>query len=183
MKGIEFNKIAAAILVTGLVMLVCGTVAEALYFKDEGGESAESATHTEAKRGFQIAVENNASSGAAKSAEPEVPFEQVLASADPKKGEAISKKCTSCHSFDKDGPNKVGPALWGIVGRKPGAHDGFPYSDAMKGFTGTASWDSASLNTFLTKPQDYIKGTKMSFAGLSKAEDRAAVIRYLETLK
>lgn len=177
-NGLEINKITAAVLVTGLIMLVSGTIAEALYFKAEGH------TTEEPKRGFEIAVaEKPQANGEEAQKEAEVPFDTLLASADPVKGESIAKKCVSCHSFDKGGPNKIGPNLWGVVGHKVASHEGFAYSEAIKNFKGSPNWDVASLNSFITKPGEYIKGTKMTFAGLNKAEDRAALIRYLQTLK
>jgi cytochrome c len=104
----------------------------------------------------------------------------LIKAADPAKGQSIAKKCVTCHTFDQGGAAKVGPNLWNVVGG-PHAHmQGFNYSAAMKASTG--SWDYASLDQFLTSPKAYIPGTKMSFAGLKKPEDRAAVIAYLRSL-
>lgn len=104
----------------------------------------------------------------------------LIATADPAKGQSIAKKCLTCHSFDEGGAAKVGPNLWNVVGG-PHAHmEGFNYSAAMKASTGT--WDYASLDQFLTNPKAYIPGTKMSFPGIKKPEDRAAVIAYLRSL-
>jgi cytochrome c len=104
----------------------------------------------------------------------------LLASADPADGEKVFKKCKACHTPEQGGPNRVGPNLWNVVGGPKAAHEGFSYSDAMKGLGG--DWTYADLDAYLTKPKDFAPGTKMSFAGLKKPEDRAAVISYLRTL-
>lgn len=175
MDGFELNKIAAAVLITGLIMMVSGTVAEALYFKDDAHSDEET------KRGFEIAVAEQAG-GEAKEEVAPIPFEELLAAADIGRGEKVAKKCASCHSFDKGGPNKVGPNLWDIVNAKFGAKDGFAYSSALTGFQAASKWDYDALNQFIAKPQAYMKGTKMSFAGIRKDTDRAALIQYLATL-
>ena len=109
--------------------------------------------------------------------EKEADFATVLASADPAAGEKVFNKCKSCHSIEKGGPNKVGPHLWGVVGRPKGHVEDFAYSDALKGLGG--EWTYADLNEFLTAPKNYVPGTKMTFGGLKKVEDRAAVVAYL----
>ena len=107
------------------------------------------------------------------------PSPELLANADPKRGEQIAKVCQTCHTFEKGGPNKVGPNLWGIVGR-PKVEPGFNYSAAMKAKGG--DWTIDELNQFLTSPKGYIPGTAMSFAGLPKGQQRADVIDYLNSL-
>jgi cytochrome c len=104
----------------------------------------------------------------------------MLASASITDGEAVFKRCAACHDVSKGGPNKVGPNLYGIVGASFAHIDGFAYSAGMAEHGGNWGWDE--LNEFLFKPRDYISGTKMSFAGLSKASDRANVIAYLNSL-
>lgn len=104
----------------------------------------------------------------------------LLASADAAAGKGKVRVCTSCHSFESGGPDRMGPNLWGVVGRKIAAHGGFVYSPAMKAQQGT--WTYERLNSFLTSPGKVVPGTKMSFAGLRRAEDRAAVIKYLASL-
>lgn len=101
----------------------------------------------------------------------------LLAAADAEAGAKVSRKCAACHSFDEGGPNKVGPNLWDIVGRPVAGHEGYKYSDALSGLGGEWSYDR--LDAFLTKPKDYAAGTKMSFAGVKSAEDRANLIAFL----
>jgi len=104
----------------------------------------------------------------------------MLASTDAGKGEKLFGKCKACHTAEKDGANKVGPNLWDIVGRAKGSHGGFAYSGAMKDKGG--DWSFADLDVFLAKPKDFVPGTKMSFAGLKKADQRAAMLLYLRSL-
>ena len=101
----------------------------------------------------------------------------LLASASVADGEKVFKKCTACHSIVKGGGNKIGPTLWGVLGRRAGSVTDYKYSKAMA--THGKTWSFEEMNGFLTKPKDWIKGTKMSFAGLKKETDRAAVILYM----
>lgn len=105
-----------------------------------------------------------------------LPLASAYGAGDAEKGEKVFKKCKSCHSLE-DGQNKIGPHLHGLMGRTAGAVEGFNYSDAMAG-SGVV-WEEETLDAFLTKPKDYMPGTKMTFAGLKKPEDRADVIAYL----
>ena len=102
----------------------------------------------------------------------------ALAAGDAAAGEKVFKKCKTCHSFDP-GKRKLGPHLKGVVGRKAGSVEGFKYSKAMAG--SDITWDEASLDGFLKKPKKFLKGTKMSFGGLKKDEQRADLIAYLKT--
>jgi cytochrome c len=99
---------------------------------------------------------------------------------DPVHGAVVFKQCLVCHT-NEQGKNKIGPSLWGVVGRHSASIEGYTYSAAMKGADKT--WDEATLNTYLTKPQAMVPGTKMTFAGLPKEQDRLDVIAYLKTLK
>ena len=101
----------------------------------------------------------------------------LLASANVADGKKIFKKCAACHSIAKDGGNKIGPALWGVLGRKAGSVADYKYSKAMTAYG--KPWSFKEMNGFLTKPKDWLKGTKMSFVGLKKETDRAAVILYM----
>ena len=165
------NKAAAGVLLAGLVAMVSGKVADALYHP-----------HPAEKRGFEVEVAQVEEAGAAGGAVAEAPVDilPLLAKADAKAGEEITKKCAACHDFTKGGPNKVGPNLYGIIGHPKAGHAGFAYSDAMKAKGG--HWDFQALSDFLHKPKDFVPGTKMSFAGIKKPEDRANLIAYLRTL-
>jgi cytochrome c len=163
------NKIAAAILSAGLLAMITGFAAHMLYHPKELEKQA-----------YIIASEAPvAVSTAALPTGPE-PVMAMLASASADAGKKVTKKCAACHSFTKGGPNKVGPNLWNIVGGKPALTAGYKYSGAMKSMV--VNWEFEELNKFLYKPKAYLKGTKMSFAGLKKASDRAAVIAYLTSL-
>lgn len=131
---------------------------------------------------FKVAGAGESADKAAKPAAEakEVDALTLLAKADVKAGEKIFKKCHACHTADKGGPNRVGPNLWNIVGRPKGSHEGFSYSSAMKEKGG--EWTYKDLDHFIHDPKAFVKGTKMSFVGLKKPEDRAAVIKYLHTL-
>jgi cytochrome c len=124
-------------------------------------------------------------SGEATAAKPaaapaEVPLPTLLAKADLKKGEADVKVCQSCHSLEKGGVAKVGPPLWGVVGRPKGSIAGFGYSDGMKAMGG--NWTYDDLNKFITKPMNYVSGTKMTYPGEQDPAKRADIIDYLHTL-
>lgn len=122
-------------------------------------------------------VEGVEEDGAAGGAVADKPIEFYLASADPAKGAEVFKKCAACHNADKGGANALGPNLWAVLGKPHGHVAGFAYSDALKGVPG--NWDWKSMNAWLKSPKAYAPGTKMTFAGLSKPEDRAALIVYL----
>ena len=164
------NKIAAAVLSAGLLAMMTGFAAHMLYHPQELEKPA-----------YMISsdVPIVAVATAAVPAGPE-PIMAMLASASADAGKKVSKKCAACHSFTKGGPNKVGPNLWNIVGGKPASVAGYKYSGAMKDMA--ANWEFEELNKFLFKPKAYLKGTKMSFAGLKKSSDRAAIIAYLTAL-
>ena len=101
----------------------------------------------------------------------------LFASTSATEGAKVFKKCAACHSIAEDGANKIGPALWGVLGRPTGSVAGYKYSKAMAAYG--KNWSFEEMNGFLTKPKDWIKGTKMSFAGLKSAKERAAVILYM----
>ena len=104
----------------------------------------------------------------------------LLASASPVKGAKLFKKCKSCHSIKKGGKNTIGPNLWEVVGREIASSAGFKYSEVLKGKGG--NWSFAELDAFLANPKNYAKGTKMSFRGIKKNEDRADLLVYLHSL-
>lgn len=104
----------------------------------------------------------------------------LVAAANADVGKKVFKKCQSCHTVDEGGKNKVGPNLWGIVGNGKATRTGFKYSGALKELGG--KWTFADLDAFLTKPKAFAKGTKMTFGGVKKPEDRAALLAYLRSL-
>lgn len=171
MKNLEGNKIAAAILVAGLIALASGKIADFLY--NSGGEEAE------AKRGFKVEVaeDSGASAGAAPKEDEKIDIPALMAAANADNGANIFKKCGACHNADKGGANKVGPNLYGVLGSPKGHHADYAYSDAMKAKGG--SWGYEEIFAFLKKPGAYVTGTKMTFAGLGKPSEIADVVAYL----
>jgi cytochrome c len=172
MASFEFNKIAGAVLGTALMVFGLKSLAGVVY-----------QTESPAKQGFVIEVaENNAGGGNTGAADqPTVSLGTLLAAADAEKGKSVAKACGTCHDFTKGGPNKVGPNLYGVVGRKHASHEGYDYSDAMKAKSGDV-WTYEALFAFLKAPKEVIPGTKMGFAGIKKDTDRANLLAYLRTL-
>jgi cytochrome c len=172
-QDLEKNKILAAILVAGIVAMLAGFVAKQLVHPNHL-EKAVLEVDTSALE--------TASSGEAAPTGPE-PLLGLIEKADTKKGEALAKACLACHSFGKGEAAKIGPNLYGIVNNKQAHMDGFPYSDSLKDMGAKGGhWSYANLNHFLWKPPSYVKGTKMTFPGLKKTQDRADVIAYLRSL-
>ena len=169
MSDLSFNKIAGAVLATGLAIVGLKELSAGVF-----------TTEPPEKPGYAIEVAAEAAAGSAPVADVPPDWGTVLPTADIKAGEAVFAKCQSCHNAANGGANGTGPNLWGVVGRKPGSHGGFAYSSGMTEFGGKqAAWDYDHLYEFLKNPQKYISGTKMSFVGLKKPEDRLAVIAYL----
>ncbi|TVV70310.1 c-type cytochrome [Sphingomonas solaris] len=134
--------------------------------------------HAERPEKMGYVVEGVEEEAGGDAAAPAQPIEFYLASADPAKGADVFKKCAACHNADKGGANALGPNLWGVLGESIGkGANGFPFSDALSSKGGTWAW--GNLNEWLTSPKKFAPGTKMTFAGLSKPEDRANVIAYL----
>lgn len=158
------NTIAGWILGAAIVALGVGIVSGE-YF--HGGRPE--------KMGYPIeGVEEEGATGAA----AEIPIETLLAKADPAAGEKVFAKCAACHTATKGGANGIGPNLWNVVGEGIGqGAGGFPFSDALKSKGG--AWTFDLLNQWLSSPRKFAEGTKMTFAGLSKGEDRANVIAWL----
>ena len=172
MYNLELNKIIASILLASLVIMIIGNIADILY------KPNVAITH----RGYQIEVQEDQKDAASDVVSaPAVDIKALMANASAEAGAQTFKKCMSCHSAEKNGPNRIGPHLWDVTARGRAALKDYSYSSALLKKTG--NWDLESLYAFLHKPSAYAPGTKMSFIGLAKPEDIANVIAYLETLK
>lgn len=169
MDSFEMNKILGAILGTALVVVALNIASGAIF-----------APEKPAKAGYNIVVPKTGPSQPAPTETKEPPIAGLLASSDVKRGEDDAKVCGACHTFEKGGPAKVGPNLWGIVGRARASMTGFDYSGGMKSMGG--NWTIEDLNQFLTHPQAFVQGTKMTFQGLPRPQVRADVIAYLNSL-
>ena len=169
MDSFEWNKIFGGVIAGLLAVLGVSIISDMMY-----------ARHMPEKPGYEVAGAEEAPAAGAPAADAEKPAAFYLASADVAKGEAVFKKCAACHNADAGGANGTGPALYGIVGRGIASQAGFGYSDALSGMAGKP-WDWDSLWAWLKSPKAYAAGNKMSFAGISKPEDRAAVIAWLNS--
>jgi cytochrome c len=172
MAGLELNKIIASVLVAGLVGMVAGNFADVLY-----------RPNINAKPGYVVEVgagDTAPVAGAGDEVEVQVDIIALLAKASVENGANLVKKCTICHDFTKDGPNKVGPNMWNIVNAKKGGKAGFQYSQSL--LTKGGTWTYEDLYHMINKPSSFIPGTKMNFMGFKKPQDVADVIAYLHSL-
>lgn len=165
----SFNTMAGCFLAAALFAMVVGKVSNALV-----------SVHPLEKPAIAVADAAPEATGAAKPAEL-APIGPKLKDANVQHGEALFKQqCFTCHTIDKGGVNKVGPNQWDIVGRKKASHEGFSYSSALQAKGG--EWTYEDINHMIFKPQSFVRGTKMAFAGLPKEQDRADIIAYLRTM-
>src|SRR3954469_11461919 len=167
MDSFELNKVMGAVLGTCLALLSLNIAAGAIF-----------ATHNPEKPGFEIAAQEQDTHGKPGEAAPaEEPLPVRFASADVGRGENAAKKCAACHTFGKGEPNRVGPNLYGVVGRPKASEAGFNYSAAMKAQKGT--WTPEALDNYLLNPKAMVPGTNMTFAGIPRGKERADVTTYL----
>lgn len=168
MDSLKFNKIAAALLSSILLIMMFGKIGNFLVNPN-----------TDVSNAYPIEVPE-ANTAVAKEEKEVViePITALLATANLESGLKIAKKCVACHGFDAGGPNKVGPNLYDIVNKDQGKAD-YAYSKVLAALNG--KWTYEELNKFLYKPKLYSKGTKMNYAGLSKTKDRANLIAWLRT--
>ncbi len=176
MNTFEMTKFAGALFGALLVFLLFNWLAGSLYASDTGGHGEGHGE--EVAMAYPIEAEGGGGGGESQDAAPEVPFDQLYASADAAAGEKLFKPCSSCHKLEQ-GANATGPFLAGVVGRPVGSAAGYSYSDAMAGHGG--DWTPENLFHFLVNPKEYVPGTKMSYKGMAKPEDRANLIAYLAT--
>lgn len=166
------TKAGGALCGAFLIFLMGNWAADALY-------RTEAVAHGDEEVAQAYTIDTGASAGEGEAAAETGPaFADLMAAADPAAGEKVFAKCKACHKTD--GTNGTGPHLDGVVGRAVASVEGFRYSDGMVAHGG--NWDPETLQAFLENPKGVVEGTKMSFAGLPKPEDRANVIKYLESL-
>lgn len=175
MMNMEFNKVAGAVLLAGLIAMMSGFIAEQLVKPHEVEKTVYPTNIAQAP----TATGSGAAAPAAGAAGPVEPVTARLASADPAAGQKAARVCATCHTFEKGGANKVGPNLWNIVDAPHARAPGFSYSPALQGKGGT--WTYEDLNRFLANPKAYAPGTKMTFAGVKDPGERASLIAWLRT--
>ena len=172
MDSFEINKIIAAILLTVLIVIGIGKFTDILFHVDKPKESAYKV------EGLENEVTKKASEAVETKDQP-VDIKKLLAMGDIDHGQKVFKKCSACHMIASDGKNMIGPNLWGVIGRTAGSVSDYKYSKAMVAYA--KNWSFEEMNAYLIKPQAYIKGTKMAFAGLRKEKDRASVILFMNS--
>lgn len=173
MNSAKLNMVAGAVLSVLLVTMGLGIVSDIIFHAEDP-----------AIPGYEIVVADADSSDAPVEEAPQVePIAVRLASASAENGEKLTRACAACHDFVQGGANKVGPALWGVLGRAPASHEGFRYSGAMQEYGQTAgAWDFENMDAFLAAPKTVVPGTSMGYAGMKKPADRADLVAYLRTL-
>ena len=164
------NKIIVSVILAVILVLGINKITDVIFYVEKPEKSA-----------YQVVgISNDATNETKEANSGDVASGDImalLASASADEGAKIFKKCTACHSIAKGGANKIGPALWGVLGRQAGSISDYKYSKAMSAHG--KPWSFEEMNSFLIKPKDWIKGTKMSFVGLKSEKDRAAIILYM----
>ena len=168
MDSFELNKVIAAILMVALIVIGLGKLADIVFYVNKPE-----------KAGYKVELDSTSNTNTSEATQvvEKVNIAEIMSTGDLASGEKIFKKCAACHSIVKNGKNKIGPALYNVVGRKVGNVADYKYSKALA--TYGKEWSFEELNGFLKKPSTYLKGTKMSYAGLRKEKDRASIIIYL----
>ena len=172
MDSFEINKIIAAILLTALIVIGIGKFTDILFHVEKPKDSAYKI------EGLETAVASTSINSETKAVE-KVDIAQLLSLGDLAHGEKVFKKCSACHMIASGGKNMIGPNLWGVIGRTAGSVSDYKYSKAMVAYA--KQWNFEEMNSYLIKPQAYVKGTKMAFAGLRKEKDRASVILFMNS--
>ena len=172
MDSFELNKIIGAVLLTALIIIGIGKFTDILFHVEKPKESAYKI------EGLEVAATTASSQEAVKVVEA-VDIKALLAMGDLAHGEKVFKKCSACHMIAAGGKNMIGPNLWSVIGRQAGVVSDYKYSKAMVAYG--KEWTFEEMNSYLIKPQAYVKGTKMAFAGLRKEKDRASVILYMNS--
>ena len=165
MDSFEINKIIAAVLVVFLVVFGISKISNLVYHVEKPNKSA-----------YKVEVVKVSSSKDSSTTET-VDISALLVMGSVEHGQKVFKNCSACHSVKKGGKNKIGPALYNVLGRNMAALEDYKYSKALIAYG--KSWTFDKMNSFLIKPQSYIKGTKMAFAGLKKEKDRASIILFM----
>ena len=168
MDSFEINKIIAAIIFTVLVVYGIGKVTDLIFFVKKPSQPA-----------YVVEAPILKTTTAQSSGSAPIDIKALLAQGNIEHGQKVFKKCTACHVVAKGGKNKIGPALYGVLGRKSGSISDYKYSKAL--IAHGKVWSFGEMNAYLLKPQAHIKGTKMAFAGLKKEKDRASVILYMNS--
>ncbi len=165
MDSFEINKIVAAVLMVVLLVIGIGKVSDTIF-------------HVEKPKtpGYVVDVDQVVAAST-ENVEEKIDITAFMTMGNVASGKKVFKKCVACHSINKDGANKIGPALYNVVGRQVGGVSNYKYSKALAEYKKT--WTFDELNGFLIKPAKWIKGTKMAYAGLSSETDRASLIKYL----
>ena len=163
------NKIVVSILLAVILILGINKISDVIFYVEKPEKSAYQVA--------DVSTTTTTETTSASSSTGSGDIMALLASASAADGKKVFKKCAACHSIAKEGGNKIGPALWGVLGRQAGSISDYKYSKAMA--THGKSWSFEEMNGFLIKPKDWIKGTKMTFMGLKKETERAAVILYM----